>query len=148
VLKNIIWDFPNSLEHVIIMPHVGEMARLLDCASKDISSDPLGAITSLTSKTNMTVALKGPATLIANRDNVTFLQAKNPGLATAGSGDTLAGITASLLGRDMLPLDAMRLGAILHSKAGLYARKDKGEESLIASDIITYLPHALKDIKK
>ncbi len=148
VLKNIIWDFPNSLEHVIIMPHVGEMARLLDRASKDIISDPLGALSSLTSKTNMTVALKGPATLIANRDSVTFLQAKNPGLATAGSGDTLAGITASLLGRHMLPLDAMRLGAMLHSKAGFYAREALGEESLIASDIITYLPHAIKDIKK
>ena|GEM_PF-113213 len=148
VLKKIIWDFPNSLEHVIIMPHVGEMARLLDQTSKEILNDPLKAVTSLTSKTNMTIALKGPATIIANRDNVTFIQAKNPGLATAGSGDTLAGITASLLGRHMVPFDALRLSVVLHSKAGLYASKALGEESLIASDIITYLPHAFKDIKK
>jgi Predicted sugar kinase len=69
----------------------------------------------------------------------------NPGMATAGSGDVLAGMVGALINR-LSPEDALKLAVYLHGYAGDLAVKDVGEESLKATDIIDYIPKALKNL--
>jgi NAD(P)H-hydrate epimerase len=78
--------------------------------------------------------------------DVLFNPTGNPGMATAGSGDVLTGIITSLLAQGYLPAEAVQLGVYLHGLAGDLAAEELGEESLIASDIINYLPKAFKKI--
>jgi NAD(P)H-hydrate epimerase len=79
--------------------------------------------------------------------HVVFNPAGNAGMATAGSGDVLTGILTGLLARGYTPQEATVLGVYLHGLAGDLAAKDLGEESLIASDIIQYLPKAFLRLK-
>jgi NAD(P)H-hydrate epimerase len=68
----------------------------------------------------------------------------NPGMATGGTGDVLTGLIAALLGQGLEPFAAAQLGVYLHGLAGDLARDDLGEVSLIASDLLNYLPHAFR----
>ena len=68
-------------------------------------------------------------------------------MATAGSGDVLAGIIVSYLGQKKLPIEAAQLGVYIHQSAGGLAKDEVGEESLMASDIIRYLPKAIQELK-
>ena len=76
-----------------------------------------------------------------------FNSTGNAGMATAGSGDVLTGIITALLARGYQPKDACIVGVYLHGLAGDLAAADLGEESLLASDIICYLPRAFKRLK-
>ena len=71
----------------------------------------------------------------------------NPGLATAGSGDVLAGIIASLLAQGLIPHDAATLGVYLHGIAGEFVTNSLGNTGVIASDLLTALPQAIKDLR-
>ena len=75
-------------------------------------------------------------------ERVSFNQTGNPGMATGGSGDSLTGILTALLAQGMPPWDAARLGVHVHGLAGDLAAEELGEVSMIASDIIDYLPLA------
>jgi NAD(P)H-hydrate epimerase len=89
------------------------------------------------------VLLKGAYTSISTPDGkVYFNNTGNPGMATGGSGDVLTGMLTALLGRGYTPEQAAIAGAWLHGLAGDKASHQVGEESLIASDIIEYLPGA------
>ena len=79
--------------------------------------------------------------------DVYFNTTGNPGMATAGSGDVLTGILTSLLAQGYLPAEAVQLGVYLHGLAGDLAAEELGEESLIASDIISHLPAAFKKLR-
>ncbi|MFW5893021.1 MAG: NAD(P)H-hydrate dehydratase [Bacillota bacterium] len=147
VLKNVLKGFDKTLEHVIIVPHAGEFSRLTDTAKDALMLDPFDAVSTLAKSTGMTVVLKGPATIVASGESVHLSQAKNPGLATAGSGDVLAGIAGSLLSRKVPPFYAARLAVAMHSLAARTALDETGEESLIASDIIAHLPRAIRQFK-
>lgn len=147
VLKNVLKAFDKPLEHVIIVPHAGELARLTETSSESILHDPLNAVRTVAKTTGMTVVLKGPATIICSGAFMSFSQAKNPGLATAGSGDVLAGIAGSLLARKVPPFYAARLAVAMHSLASRHALDETGEESLTAGDIIAHLPRAIKQFK-
>ena len=92
--------------------------------------------------------LKGKWSIIVCPDGTFLLNPTgNPGMATAGSGDVLTGILTSLLAQGYSPLDAVRLGVYLHGLAGDIAVRELGEESLIASDLIQYLPQAFKKLR-
>ncbi|MFW6284801.1 MAG: NAD(P)H-hydrate dehydratase [Bacillota bacterium] len=147
VLKNVLRGFDKTLEHVIIVPHAGEFSRLTDTDTETLMHDPMDAVSTLATTTGMTVVLKGPTTMVASGETIHFSQAKNPGLATAGSGDVLAGIAGSLLSRKVPPFYAARLAVAMHTQASRYALDETGEESLTASDIIAYLPRAIKQFK-
>lgn len=130
--------------NIIITPHYGELAILLDRPLREITENPVGAVREVTQNPNITVVLKGATTIIANKDRMIFSSLGNPGMATAGSGDVLAGIIAAFLKDD--PIDACKKGVYLHSAAGNEARKLVGEESLMATDIIEQIPEAMKKL--
>ena len=94
------------------------------------------------------VILKGHYTAICMPDgHVAFNSTGNAGMATAGSGDVLTGIITGLLARGYTQADACRVGVYLHGLAGDLAAEELGEESLMASDIIRYLPKAFLKVK-
>lgn len=146
-LKQVLPYFKN-LKNVAITPHCGEMAMLLDVETKDIINKPLEYINSLTENHKLSIVLKGSTTIIANKNSVYFSNYGNPGMATAGSGDVLSGVIGSLIGKGFKLIEACRLGVLLHSMAGEKAKDKYGEESLIATDIIKYIPKTLKELKE
>ena len=134
---------------IIITPHIGEAKRLLhttDAISGDEERE--AAALKLAEIYNCTVVLKGAGTLVAAKEsgyiNIYQNPTGNPGMATAGSGDSLAGIIASLAGQGYSPADAARIGVFIHGKAGDLAAEELGEMGMTASDIISYIPCAFK----
>jgi NAD(P)H-hydrate epimerase len=95
------------------------------------------------------VLLKGHHTSLCLPDgHIVFNTTGNAGMATAGSGDVLTGIITGLLARGYKREDACVLGMYLHGLAGDIAAKELGQESVIASDLIQYLPYAFKRINE
>src|SRR5207302_4494259 len=90
----------------------------------------------------LVLVLKGHGTLVTDGRRVYRNTTGNPGLATAGSGDVLTGLVAALIGQGLDPFAAAQLGVHLHGKAGDLARDDLGEVSLVATDLLHYLPAA------
>lgn len=151
----------NSLAEIIITPHVGEAKRLLNtCEGIAGLSGRKNAVCALSEKYDCIAVLKGSGTLIAKKvretddntgdgDFAVFENTTgNPGMATAGSGDVLSGVIASLAAQGYSALDAARMGVFLHGKAGDLTTKAVGEMSVTASDIITLLPGAILQCNK
>ena len=125
---------------VILTPHDGEFRRL---TGMDPAEDRLKAVKQLQRMTGATVLLKGHRTLICGEKECYVNLCGNPGMATGGSGDVLAGIIVSLLGQGLSPLRAATAGAYLHGAAGdLYAQRF-GEYGLLPSDLLKVLPRLL-----
>jgi NAD(P)H-hydrate epimerase len=131
-------------KQVVITPHPGEAARLLDFSAREVQADRLGAARRLAGETGTVVLLKGHRSLVAAPDGRVAVNASgNPGMATAGSGDVLTGIVGSFLARGLDAWDAARLAVFAHGAAGDLAADLCGQEGLIASDIVNRLPEAL-----
>ncbi len=132
---------------VVITPHPGEMARLSSLTVRAVQQDRSGVASTFSQKHKVTVVLKGARTLVAHRAGHHALRfsinalAGNPGMATAGCGDTLSGIIGALLVRGVGAADAARGGVFLHAKAGDIALSPTGGG--IAGDLIEALPHAM-----
>ncbi|MBU1145840.1 MAG: NAD(P)H-hydrate dehydratase [Firmicutes bacterium] len=142
ILSNLLEEGSNQ-KNIVLTPHVGELAFLMEKNSSDIKDCPLKYINQLTEK-GFTVILKGATTIVANSYRVVFMNKGNPGMATAGSGDVLSGIVASLLGEGIPPFEAALYGVWIHSDAGNMAKAFFGERSMIASDIISNISNVLK----
>lgn len=139
-------DGLNLLAHVaekhanwILTPHPGEAARLLQCATADVQQDRYTAAAAIQSKYGGIVVLKGTGTLIAGHDDIAVSTTGNPGMASGGMGDVLAGVIAGLIGQGFLPKDAAQQGVYLHGMAADLAVKQAGERGLLASDLMPYL---------
>lgn len=129
----------NSVNNVIITPHTGEGARLLDVPSPDIASDLYNNAISLSRKTNSTVVLKGNSTVVSNGTDIGLWPGGIPSLATAGSGDVLAGIISSfMIQKNISAFDATCAGVFIHGNCGLMSRN-----ILIASGIIDKIPDVI-----
>lgn len=136
--KELIAELP---AFTIITPHHGELLRLIGQSSTD--DDELRKVIQLSSRHNIIVVMKGHHTRIVTPQGTIFVNPTgNPGMATAGSGDVLTGIILAHLSQGMEPVDAARLSVYIHGLAGDIAAKEKGEVSLLASDIIESLPKA------
>ncbi len=131
-------DFSN----IVITPHIGEMARLLDTKSHLIKNSPLQHIKQLSEK-GLTVLLKGPTTLIGDTQTIYFSNTPNPGLAKAGSGDVLSGLIAAFM-KSHSPLEAAKRGVILQAKSATICKAQYGESAFLPSDIIKHLPDVIK----
>lgn len=128
----------------IITPHFAELARLLDVEIEKIIEEPKKYARLASDKFEVVVVLKGHNTIVMNKDNEYINHTGNPGMATAGSGDVLAGIIASLLIQGFKVFDAAKYGVYLHGLAGDLAKEKYTEYALIASDIIEFIPKAIK----
>ncbi len=128
-------------EESILTPHKGELKRLVE--AHKLKGSFLSICQALVEKKKTTLLVKGAPNFLFSKGNIPYiLPFGNPGMATAGSGDVLSGIIASLLAQKIKREDAAILGCILHGLAGDLAAQDKTSYSLIASDIIEYLPKA------
>ncbi len=146
-LKSLLGEITKG-KNIIITPHYGELAMLLDIDSLEVKEDPLKYVKQLIDKYELTVVLKGPCTVIGNKNAMYFSNLGNPGMATAGSGDVLSGIIASMIGKGHKIFEACKIAVLIHSLAGEYGKNAVGEESLIATDIIRFIPTVLKEFKK
>lgn len=128
----------------IITPHFAELARLIDVDIEKIIEEPKKYARLASEKFEVVVVLKGHNTIVMDKDNEYINHTGNPGMATAGSGDVLSGIIASLLVQGFKAFDAAKYGVYLHGLAGDLAKEKYTEYSLIASDIIEFIPKAIK----
>jgi hydroxyethylthiazole kinase-like uncharacterized protein yjeF len=132
----------------VLTPHPGEMSRLLGIPKEDLVRDPVKTVREAVERTHAIVLLKGAATLIGSPDHMIYLNHyPNDGMATAGSGDVLAGMIGGLVGQRMDPFQATLLGVYLHSLAGDFAATEYGHRSMTALDIIENISNAFKEIK-
>jgi len=150
---NLIAKTPEVLKNkkgvLLVTPHPGEMSRLMGCSLDMIQNYRVEASLKFAKKYNVITLLKGARTVIALPSGEVFINSSgNPGMATAGAGDVLTGVIASLIGQGLEPEKAAVCGAFLHGLAGDLAKEVKGENGLIASDIIASIPAAILDFKK
>ncbi|MGF1678634.1 MAG: NAD(P)H-hydrate dehydratase [Candidatus Methylacidiphilales bacterium] len=136
-------SFSGISERSVVTPHAGEFRRLFPEGNGNRESDA-GQFAAL--NPGLTLCLKGPNTLVtlvaAHGQNISYNGSGNPGLATAGSGDVLAGLLAGLLATGMNTWDAARLSVFWHGLAGDLAARRVGETSMIAGDIVDDLGSA------
>ena len=130
---------------MIITPHPGEMKRLWSSVFRDqLPSDRSEQAIKLAQTTGCVVVLKGPGTVVTNGEKLYVNTTGNPGMATAGSGDVLTGVIAALCGQGISDFDAATAGVYIHGLAGDIAAEQKGQISMIATDIIESLPQAFQ----
>ena len=130
----------------VLTPHPGEMRRLLKL--DEMPGDAASAASTAAASWGQVVVLKGATTVVASPDGRTLVHdGGNPALATAGTGDVLAGVIAGLLAQGLAPADAAALGVYLHAAAGARVRDELGDAGTLASDLLIELPRAIKALK-
>lgn len=131
----------------VLTPHVGEMAEATGLTADDIGDRREEVATRFAADWGAVVVLKGKRTLIAG-DGLYRNSAGTPGLGTSGSGDLLAGVIGGLLARGADPTTAAVWGVHLHALAGEAAAARRGDDGMIASDVVDCLPDALKRLTR
>jgi len=131
----------------VLTPHPGEFVRLLGRDRVPARERDLAAA-DLAERCGVVVVLKGHKTLVTDGRQRAVNRTGNPGMATGGSGDVLTGLVAALACQNLTPYEAARLGVYLHGLAGDLAAAELGQESMIASDLIRYLPAALVQYRR
>lgn len=132
----------------VLTPHPGEMARLIGADTAAVNGDRVGVARSFADKHRCYLVLKGARTVIATPEGRIFINSSgNPGMASGGMGDVLAGILGGLLAQGFRVEDALKLGVYVHGFAGDRAAMVKGQMGLIASDIVDTLPESFKELK-
>lgn len=140
----------NSLEpfggNAVITPHAGEMADILGIDRRDVDSSPGDTALDSAKTLGAVVTLKGANTFIATPDGDLFCyESGDVGLATSGSGDTLAGIVAGLIARGSDPLHAALWGVFLHGAAGNALAKRMGRIGYLARELLDEIPALMND---
>lgn len=132
----------------ILTPHPGEMARLLSIRIPQVLQERLSITEKFAKDYGVILVLKGVPTIISDGETTFINRTGNEGMASAGSGDVLTGLIASLLVQGAPPLTAASLGVYLHGLAGDLGAFKLGTYSLIAGDLIEYLPQAINDLQR
>lgn len=131
----------------ILTPHPGEFARLLNKPTGYIQKNRLKLAKQFAKDYNLTIILKGYKTVVCDGRGKHYINTTgNPGMATAGSGDVLTGIIAALLAQKLDTFGASKLATYIHGLSADLAKKEIGEVSLMASDIIKFLPIVFKKL--
>jgi NAD(P)H-hydrate epimerase len=146
VLAGHDWHVPAGKIRVLT-PHPGEMARLLRRTVQDVQSDRIGCAREYARRCGATVVLKGYRTIIAFPDERVWVNPTGtPALATGGTGDILTGLIAGFIAQFPAQYERAVLAAVyLHGLAGKLAASVLGEKSLLATDLLTYLPEAIRE---
>jgi ADP-dependent NAD(P)H-hydrate dehydratase len=129
--------------NLILTPHPGEMTRLWSGLFRQAPPMDRQELTmTFARQTGSTVVLKGAGTVVTNSEKVYINKTGNPGMASAGSGDVLAGVITALMGQKLSDFDAAVLGVYIHGLAGDIAAEKVGQISLMATDLIDALSEA------
>jgi NAD(P)H-hydrate epimerase len=132
----------------ILTPHPGEMATLCGMKLDAIQSDRIGVAKTFSQRWKQVVVLKGAHTIVAAPDGrVTLIPFATPSLATAGTGDVLAGTITAMLAQGLDIYDAAIVGAYVHGFAGKIAEEEIGRAGVVAGDLLLRLPIAIKRIQ-
>ena len=146
-LSNDMSLLKNKKCNVILTPHSVEFSRLSGLSLKEIESNRLEVSRNFAKEFDVTLILKGSRSIVTGSGETQYINITgNPGLATAGSGDVLAGITASFAARGIDPLKACAMAVFLHGICGDIASKKYGMESLVATDVMQSIPDAYNHI--
>ncbi|HEY7295372.1 MAG TPA: NAD(P)H-hydrate dehydratase [Dehalococcoidia bacterium] len=131
----------------VLTPHPGEMARLTGKSIAEIQAKRMETAANAARQWQQVVVLKGAGTIIAAPDGRTWLSPfSNPALASAGTGDVLAGTIAGLLAQGLAAPEAAACGVFLHGTAGDLLRKELGDAGVLASDVLEALPRARQEV--
>ncbi len=132
---------------VIITPHPGEMARLVGTSIEEVQANRLEVARTFASTHHVYVVLKGHRTLIATPDGTVFINPTgNPGMATGGTGDVLAGMIGATLAQLLDAEVACKLAVYVHGMAGDLAQADEGEVSMVAGDVAAHISDAILEL--
>lgn len=133
---------------VILTPHMKEMSRLLGCSVKELAEERMERLHTFVKEYPIVCVMKDARTLVAKEHENTYLNLSgNAAMAKAGSGDVLAGIITGILAQQCELYTSACLGVFLHGLAGDEARDEKGEYSVLASDLINQIGNVLKNIR-
>lgn len=137
----------NHKQNIVLTPHYGEMARLINIDVKSLRENIISTARKFTEEYKVYLVLKGARTVICSPNGNVFINTTgNPGMATAGSGDVLTGIIASFIGQKIELINALKAAVFIHGMAGDIGSRQVGEYSLVAGDIIKFMPEAFKNI--
>lgn len=129
-------QLPEAARQWVLTPHPGEAARLLGCTVAEVEQDRPGAVKAIQQRYGGVVLLKGAGTLIDNGKLLSVNSSGNPGMASGGMGDVLAGLIGALSAQGLSAYDAACLGAQVHGLAADQLAKKFGERGLLAADLI------------
>jgi hydroxyethylthiazole kinase-like uncharacterized protein yjeF len=134
---------------LVLTPHPGEMGRLTGLSTAALQRDRVNVARSFAQDHQLILVLKGDRTIIANAGGEAWVNTTgNPGMATGGTGDILTGIVAGMIAQNPKRAFLAVLAAVyLHGLAGDVAKKSTGEQSLVATDLITALPGAFRRLR-
>ena len=133
----------------ILTPHPGEMSRLLKCSIEEVERNRLQTAQRTAAEWGQIIVLKGAHTVVAAPDGRAAISPfSNPGLASAGTGDVLAGTIVGLLAQRCAPFAAAVAGVYLHGLAGEMARQEFGDTGMAAGDLLPLLPKAIRALKE
>jgi len=146
---NLLALTPNWWEKVhgpiVLTPHPGEMARLCGLSTREVQENRLALVREKSKEWKATLVLKGAATLVGNGGEPIYINPTgNPALATAGTGDVLAGMIGGLLAQGLPSPVAAVVGVYLHGQAGDLAAEEIGGAGLLASDLLLRIPRVMK----
>ena len=131
---------------IVVTPHSGEMAKFLDVPREEVENDPLRSARQAATALQAVVAMKGASTHVVSPDGEAWLSDNGSiGLATSGSGDTLAGILAGLLARGTHPALATIWAVYMHGEAGRRLAKRNGTFGLLAREIPGEIPNIMQE---
>ncbi|MDP9161332.1 MAG: NAD(P)H-hydrate dehydratase [Acidobacteriota bacterium] len=135
---------------LVITPHPGEMARLAGCTIEEVQRDRQGTARKFAKEHQVIVVLKGDRTRVAKPNGELWVNTTgNPGMATGGTGDILTGMIAGLLAQNPShAFEAVTAAVYLHGLAGDVACEHVGEHSLVATDLVTFLPEAFRRVRQ
>ncbi len=140
------WEFLTT--QAILTPHPGEMSRLMSCSIEEVEADRIGTAQKAAQEWKQVVILKGAHSIIAASDGrLAISPFANPGLATAGTGDVLAGSIVGFLAQGLSLYEAAIAGVYLHGAAGEMATAALGNSGTVAGDLLPLLPQVLKRLR-
>lgn len=139
--------FKSLRKPAMLTPHPGEFARLLHLTTEEVLEKKLELVPQFAQKYGVYLVLKSYKTLIATPEGHVYINPTgNPGMATAGVGDVLSGMIASMMIQEKNLLEAILAAVYVHGLSGDIGVEKLGERALTAADLITYLPSALRKL--